>query len=52
MNSSGNIIHIVILDISGVFAYIYDQGYYNATGIDDLKHTYSDKQHWQLVVID
>ncbi len=46
-----NLTHVVILDISGVYAQIYDQGYYYATEIAQLAHTYSDKSHWQLVVV-
>ena len=36
-----NLTHVVILDISGVYAQIYDQGYYYATEIAQLAHTYS-----------
>lgn len=46
-----NLTHVVILDISGVYAQIYDQGYYYATEIAQLAYTYSDKSHWQLVVV-
>lgn len=46
-----NLIHIVILDISGVYAQIYDQGYYYATEIAQLACTYADKSRWQLVVV-
>lgn len=46
-----NLTHIVILDISGVYTQIYDQGYYYATEIAQLTCTYADKSHWQLVVV-
>lgn len=50
-NKPENLTHVVILDISGVYAQIYDQGYYYATEIAQLACTYADKSRWQLVVV-
>ena len=47
-----NIVQVIILDISGVYAQIYDQGYFDRTMIDEIKEQYSDKQHWRVVVVD
>ena len=47
-----NLIRAVILDITGVYVQIYDQGYYNKVAIDELKKQYSDTEHWRVVVLD
>lgn len=47
-----NIIHVVILDISGIYAQIYNQGYFDKTSIDDIKQQYSDIERWRVVVLD
>ena len=47
-----NIIHIVILDISGIYAQIHNQGYFDKTSIDEIKQQYSDTQRWRVVVLD
>lgn len=47
-----NIIHIVILDISDIYAQIHNQGYFNKESIEEIKSQYSDTQHWRVVVLD
>lgn len=47
-----NIIHVVILDISGIYAQIHNQGYFDKTSIDDIKQQYSDIERWRVVVLD
>ena len=47
-----NIIHVVILDISGIYAQIHNQGYFDKTLIDDIKQQYSDIERWRVVVLD
>ena len=49
---SENIVHVVILDISGVYAQIHNQGYFDKTSIDDIKQQYSDTERWRVVVIE
>ena len=44
--------HIVILDISGIYAQIYNQGYFDSDTINAIKQQYSDPAHWQVVVIE
>ena len=34
---SENIVHVVILDVSGVYAQIHNQGYFDKLSIDDIK---------------
>ena len=43
---------IVILDISGIYAQIYEQGYFDNSATDTIKKEYSDPTHWQVVVIE
>lgn len=47
-----NIIHIVILDISGVYAQIYNQGYFEKESLKEIKDQYSDTKHWRVLVLD
>ena len=49
---SENIVHVVILDISGVYAQIHNQGYFDRTVVEEIKQQYSDTQHWRVVVLD
>ena len=43
---------VIILDISGVYAQIHNQGYFDKTSIDDIKKQYSDTERWRVVVLD
>ena len=47
-----NLIRVIILDISGVYAQIHNQGYFDKTSIDEIKQQYSDTQRWRVVVLD
>ena len=47
-----NIIHIVILDISGIYAQIHNQGYFDKEQIEEIKDQYSDTKHWRVLVLD
>lgn len=51
-NISKNLVQVVILDISGVYAQIHNQGYFESTTVDEIKSQYSDKQRWRVVVLD
>ena len=48
---SENIVHVVILDISGVYAQIHNQGYFDKLSIDDIKQQYSDTERWRVMVL-
>lgn len=48
---SENIVHVIILDISGVYAQIHNQGYFDKLSIDDIKQQYSDTERWRVVVL-
>ena len=47
-----NLVRVVILDISGIYAQIHNQGYFDKTSIDEIKQQYSDTQRWRVVVLD
>ena len=51
-NIKENIIRVVILDISGVYAQIHNQGYFDKSSIDEIKHQYSNTERWRVVVLD
>ena len=46
-----NLVHVIILDISGVYAQIHNQGYFDKSSIDEIKHQYSDTQRWRVIVL-
>ena len=48
----GNLIRVIILDISGIYAQIHNQGYFDKSSIDEIKHQYSDTGRWRVVVLD
>ena len=49
---SENRVRVVILDISGIYAQIHNQGYFDKTLIDDIKQQYSDTKRWRVIVLD
>ncbi len=46
-----NLIHVVILDISGVYAQIHNDGYFDRMSLNEIEKQYKDKSHWRIVVI-
>ena len=51
-NISDNLVRVIILDISGIYAQIHNQGYFDKSSIDDIKQQYSDTGCWRVVVLD
>ena len=49
---SENLVRVIILDISGVYAQIHNQGYFEKESIDDIKQQYSDTERWRVIVLD
>ena len=47
-----NLVHVIILDISGIYAQIHNQGYFDKSSIDEIKQQYSDTERWRVVVLD
>lgn len=48
---SEDIVRVIVLDISGIYAQIHNQGYFDKLSIDDIKQQYSDTEHWRVVVL-
>lgn len=46
-----NFIRVIILDISGIYAQIHNQGYFDKSSIDEIKQQYSDTQRWRVIVL-
>ena len=49
---SENLVRVIILDISGIYAQIHNQGYFDQTSIDEIQKQYSDTERWRVVVLD
>lgn len=49
---SNSLMHIVILDISGIYAQIHNQGYFDAKQTEEIKKQYSDTQFWRVVELE
>lgn len=47
-----DLVHIIILDISGIYAQIYDQGYFTKDSLDSIFGEYNDESHWRVVTLD
>ena len=52
VDMSENVIRVIILDISGIYTQIHNQGYFDKSSIDDIKQQYSDTERWRVVVLD
>ena len=49
---SEDIVRVIILDVSGIYAQIHNQGYFDKSSIDEIKQQYSDTERWRVVVLD
>ena len=49
---SENLVRVIVLDISGIYAQIHNQGYFDKSSIDEIKQQYSDTKHWRVMVLD
>ena len=49
---SEDIVRVIVLDISGIYAQIHNQGYFDKSSIDDIKKQYSDTERWRVIVLD
>lgn len=52
VDMSENLVRVVILDISGIYTQIHNQGYFNKSSVDEIKKQYSDTGYWRVVVLD
>lgn len=47
-----DLVRVVILDISSIYAQIYNQGYFDRNSTEDIQMQFSDKKHWRVLIID
>ena len=47
-----NLIRVIILDISGVYVQIHNEGYFEEKQVEEIKEQYSDTERWRVVVLD
>jgi len=47
-----NLVRIVILDISGVYTQIHNQGYFDRSSVENIRNQYSDEEHWRVLILD
>ena len=47
-----NLIRVIILNISGVYAQIHNEGYFEEKQVEEIKEQYSDTGHWRVMVLD
>lgn len=52
MSINESAVRVVILDISGLYVQIYDQGYFEKESISDIQQQFSDPKHWRVLVLD
>ena len=46
-----SLIHVVILDVSGVYVQIHNDGSFDKVSLDEIENQYKDKSHWRIVII-
>lgn len=51
-NIPDNLIHIIILDISGIYAQIHNQGYFDEESVKEIKKQYSGEKHWKIIELE
>lgn len=47
-----NLVRIVILDISGVYVQIHNQGYFDRNSIEYIQQQYDNTSLWRVLVFD
>lgn len=52
INFGNNFVRVIVLDISGLYVQIHDQGYFDKSTIKDIQQQYSDTEHWRVLVLD
>lgn len=52
VNTPANLVQVIILDTSGVYAQIHNQGYFDEVQVEEIKNQYSDEKHWRVLVLD
>ena len=48
---SDNLCRVVVLDISGVYVQIYEQGYFSLEEARKMSEYYKNKNHWRFLIL-
>ena len=48
---SENLVRVIVLDISGIYAQIHNEGYFEEKQVEEIKEQYSDTKRWRVVVL-
>ena len=51
-NIEDKLVRVIILDTSGIYAQIHNQGYFERISVPDIVNQYSDATKWRVVVLD
>lgn len=51
-NISEDLMRVIVLDISGIYAQIHNQGYFEKDSIEEIKQQYSDSKLWRVLILD
>lgn len=46
-----DMVRVIVLDISGIYVQIYDQGYFDRNSAEDINQKYSDTERWYVLII-
>ena len=52
LQMKSNLVQVIILDISNIYAQIHNQGYFDNESLNEIMRQYSDKLRWRVVVVD
>lgn len=52
MSLDKSAVRVIILNISGLYAQIHNQGYFVKESISSIQQQYSDPKHWRVLVLD
>ncbi len=52
VNISEYLLRVVILDISGIYVQIHNQGYFERDPVEKIKQRYSNSKLWRVLVLD
>lgn len=46
-----NVFHVVVLDISGIYARIHNDGYFEKKIAEEVQQQYSDERYWKVIIL-
>lgn len=51
-NINESMVQVVVIDISGIYVQIHNQGYFDKNTVTDIQEQYNDTEHWRVLVIE